>query len=48
MNGYKVLVGNPQGKKSVGRLRHRGKDNINMNIEKLGDMDWLHLSQTRD
>jgi hypothetical protein len=32
----KVLVGKPQGKKPLGRTRHRWIDNITMNIQRIG------------
>jgi hypothetical protein len=29
-NAYNILVGKPEGKRSLGRLRHRWEDNIRM------------------
>jgi len=29
---YRVLVGNPEGKKQLGRARHRSEDNIKMDL----------------
>jgi hypothetical protein len=46
-NKYKILVGKPKRKRSVGRLGRRWEDNINMNIKE-EDMDWIHLTQDGD
>jgi hypothetical protein len=35
-NAYKILVGNPQRKRPLGRSRHRWKDNIEMHIKEIG------------
>ena len=47
---YRVLVGNPEGKRSLGRHRRRWKDNIKMDIQEVGcgSMDWIELAQDRD
>jgi hypothetical protein len=49
-NAYKILVGNPEGKGSLGRPRHRWVDNIKMDLREIewGDMDWIDLAQNRD
>jgi hypothetical protein len=46
-NSYKVLVGQPEGKRLLGRPRRRWEDNISMGIRKmgLGGVDWLHERQ---
>jgi hypothetical protein len=31
-NGYRVLVGNPEGKRPLGRCTHRWEDNIKMDL----------------
>jgi len=38
---YMVLVGKPEGKRSLGRSRHRWKDNIKMDLQEVrcGSMD---------
>jgi len=33
--GYRVLVGKPEGKRSLERPRHRWDDNIKMNLQEL-------------
>jgi hypothetical protein len=49
-NAYRVLVGKPEGMRSLGRPRRRWVDNIKMNIKKIewGGMDWIDLAQDRD
>jgi len=47
---YRVLVGKPGGKRPMGRPRHRGGDNIKMDLQEVGfgGMDWIELAQDRD
>ena len=47
---YRVLVGKPEGKRPLGRPRHRWEDNIKMDIQEVGcvGMDWIELAQDRD
>ena len=33
---HRVLVGKPEGKRPLGRLRHRWEDNIKMNLQDVG------------
>jgi len=33
---YRVLVRKPEGKRSLGRTRPRGEDNIKMNLQEVG------------
>ena len=49
-NVYRVLVGKPEGKRPLGRLRRRWEDNIKMDIQEVGygGMDWIELAQDRD
>jgi hypothetical protein len=46
---YRVLVGKPEEKKSLGRPRCRWEDNIKMDFQEVGcgGMDWIELSQDR-
>jgi hypothetical protein len=47
---YKVLVGKPEGKRSVGKPRRRWEDGIRMDLGEtgLGCVDWIRLAQDRD
>ena len=47
---YRVLVRKPEGKRPLGRPRHRWVDNIRMNLQEVGCgyMDWIGLAQDRD
>jgi len=47
---YRVLVGKPEGKRQLGRPKHRWEDNINMDFQEVGCwcMDWIELAQDRD
>jgi hypothetical protein len=46
----RVLVGKPEGKRPLGRLRHRWVDNIKMDLQEVGwgGMNWIDLAQDRD
>jgi hypothetical protein len=46
----RVLVGKPEGKRSLGRQRHRWEDNIKMDLQEVGEGrgDWMDLAQDRD
>jgi hypothetical protein len=43
-------MGNPEGKRPLGRPRRRWVDNIKMNLREIGwdGMDWIDLAQDRD
>jgi hypothetical protein len=47
---YRVLVGKPEEKRPLGRLRRRWEDNIKMNFQEVGGSggDWMELAQDRD
>jgi hypothetical protein len=49
-NAYRILVGKPEGKRPLGRPRHRWVDGIKMDLRNIecADMDWIDLSQDRD
>jgi hypothetical protein len=46
---YRVLVGRPEGKKSLGTPRCRWEDNIKMDLREIGidGANWIHLAQDR-
>jgi len=47
---YRVVVGKPEGKRPLGRHRHRREDYIMLDLQEMGcgDMDWIELAQDRD
>jgi hypothetical protein len=47
---YKILVGNPEGKRPLGRPRRRWVDNIKMDLREIewDGRDWIDLAQDRD
>jgi hypothetical protein len=47
---YRLLVGKPEGKRPLGRLRRGWKDNIKVGIQGVGfgGMDWSDLAEDRD
>ena len=47
---HRVLVGKPEGKRSMGRLTCRWEDNIRMDLQEVEEDcgDWMELSQDRD
>jgi hypothetical protein len=47
MNAYRILLGKPEGKRSLGRPRRTWDDNILWGIG-WGGMDWIDLAQDRD
>jgi hypothetical protein len=49
-NTHRILVGKPEGKRPLGRPRHRWVDNIKIDLREIGwdGMDWLNLAQDRD
>jgi hypothetical protein len=46
---YRVLVGRPEGKRPLGRPRHRWEDNIKMNLREIGldRAKWIRLARDR-
>jgi hypothetical protein len=46
---YRVLVGRPEGKRPLGRPRHRWEDNIKMDLREIGvdGANWILLAQDR-
>jgi hypothetical protein len=46
MNSYRLLVGNPEGKRPQGKPGHRWEYNIKTDLRDVewGVMDWIHLT----
>jgi hypothetical protein len=51
-NAYGLLVGKPEGKKSLGKPRRRWVDNTRIRMDLLelgwGDVDWIGLAEDGD
>jgi hypothetical protein len=49
-NAYRILVGNPVGKRPLGRQRRRWVNNIKIDFIEIGwyGVDWIDLAQDRD
>jgi hypothetical protein len=49
-NAYILFVGNPEGKRPLGRPRRRWVDNIRMDLGEVGwgDVDWNGLFKDRN
>jgi hypothetical protein len=49
-NAYKILVGRSEGKRPIGKSRHRWEHNIRMDLRKIWweGVDWMHLDQDSD
>ena len=45
---YKILVVKPEGKRPLGRLRHRWDDNIKMDLQEVKWGTWIDLAQNRN
>ena len=47
---YRVLMGKPEGKRTLGRPRSRWEDNIKMDLQEMGcgSMDYIEVAQDRD
>ena len=47
---YRALVGQPEGKRPLGRPRRRWEDNIKMDLQEVEGVceDWMELSRDRD
>jgi hypothetical protein len=46
---HKVLVGNPEGKRLLGKPKSRWEDGIKMDLKQTGweSVEWIHLAQDR-
>jgi hypothetical protein len=49
-NAYRLWVGNPEGKRPLGRPRRRWMNNIMMYLGEVGwgDVDWIGLAQDKN
>jgi hypothetical protein len=47
---YRLLVRKPEGKRPLGRPRHRWVDNIRIDLGEVvwGDVDWISLAEDRN
>jgi hypothetical protein len=47
---YRSLVGRPEGRRPLGRPRHRWEDKIKIDIQEVGwgGMDWIDMAQDRE
>jgi hypothetical protein len=47
---YRVLIGKPEGKRTLGRTRRKLVDNIEMDLQevKCGGIDWVELARDMD
>jgi predicted membrane protein len=50
MAAKRILMGNPEGRRLLGRPRRSWVGNIKMDLRELGwdDIDWIHVVQDRD
>jgi hypothetical protein len=48
-NVYRVLVGQPEGRRPLERPRHKWEDGIKMDLGEIGweGVEWIHLAQDR-
>ena len=46
----RFLLGNPMGKRSLGKAKYRWEDNINTDLYEMlqGVLDWIDLTQDRE
>jgi hypothetical protein len=46
INAYNILVGKPEGKRPLGRRKHRWENNIRMDLREIWweFEDWIHLA----
>jgi hypothetical protein len=49
-NAYRIFVGKPEGKRSLGRPRRKWMDNFKIVLREIewDGMDWIYLAQDRD
>jgi hypothetical protein len=46
-NEKRAFVGKPEGKRLLGRPKHRWEDNIKMDLKEIRDVEWIYLAQVR-
>jgi hypothetical protein len=48
-NVYRILIGKQEGKRLLGRPKHRRENNTNMDLRERewGGMGWIHLAHFR-
>jgi hypothetical protein len=49
-NAYRILVGKPEGKRTLGRPRRKWVGNVKIDVREIGwgSMDWIDLAQDMD
>jgi hypothetical protein len=47
---YNIFIGRPEGRRPLGRPRHRWEDNNKMDLREtgFGDVDWIHWAKDMD
>jgi hypothetical protein len=50
MNAYRILMGNPEGKRPLGGPRYRWVDNVRIDLGEIrwDDVDWIDVAEDRD
>jgi hypothetical protein len=50
VNAYMILAENPEGRRQLGKRRHRWEDKIKMDLREIGwgGMEWIDLAQDWD
>jgi hypothetical protein len=43
-NAYRIFLGKPEGKRTLGRPRRRWVDNIKMDLSETGGMVWIGVN----
>jgi hypothetical protein len=49
-SSYRILVGNPESMRSLGKPSRRWEDNIKIGLKEIGwsDMDWIDVTEDKD
>jgi hypothetical protein len=50
MTAYRILMGKPEGKRTLGRSRRRWVGNIKMDLREIGSggMNWINMALNRN